>query len=149
VYAGFRYCILGKPLRASLYPPRAVLFRRDRCRYEADGHTQRLIVRGRSASMTAKIDHDDRKPLDRWLASQNEYARLEADKLLSQPSGERRFWDRVRRGVVFGPLLVFVYTLIGKGTLLDGWPGWYYTLQRTLAETMVSLHVLDRRLRSR
>lgn len=147
MYASFRYCIFGRPLRASLYPPRAVLFRRERCRYEPDGHTQRLVVRGKSASLPAAIDHDDRKSLDRWFASQNAYSRLEADKLLSRPPGQLSRQDRLRRGMIFGPIAVFVYTLIVKRTILDGWPGWYYTLQRTIAEMMLSLHILDRRLR--
>jgi hypothetical protein len=36
--------------------------------------------------------------------------------------------------------------LIVKGCLLDGWPGWFYALQRLLAETMIALAVLERRL---
>jgi hypothetical protein len=34
-----------------------------------------------------------------------------------------------------------------KGCLLDGWHGWYYALQRLLAETLIALEILDRRLR--
>jgi len=30
---------------------------------------------------------------------------------------------------------------------LDGWPGWYYALQRLCAETLIALEILDRRLR--
>src|SRR5688572_31506214 len=36
----FVYAIGGKPLRASLYPPRTVLLRADRCEFYMDGHTQ-------------------------------------------------------------------------------------------------------------
>ena len=147
VYASFRYCILGRPLKASLYPPRAVLFRADRCRYEADGHTQRLVVPGRWSSMQAGIDHDDRKSLDRWFGSQAAYARLEAEKLLSRQAATLGMQDRVRRTGVLGPPAVFFYTLVARLAILDGWPGWYYTLQRTVAETMLALHIWDRRLR--
>ena len=35
------------------------------------------------------------------------------------------------------PILVFLYTLFAKGCILDGWHGWFYVLQRTLAETMI------------
>jgi hypothetical protein len=45
------------------------------------------------------------------------------------------------------PILVFLYTLIGKGCILDGWAGWYYVMQRTIAEIMLTLEILDRRLR--
>ena len=34
-----------------------------------------------------------------------------------------------------------------KGCLFDGWPGWFYTLQRVLAECMIALELIDRRLR--
>jgi hypothetical protein len=48
-YASFRYLIFGKPLRACLYPPRAVLFRRDRCRYVPD-ITGKMRIRWASRS---------------------------------------------------------------------------------------------------
>lgn len=146
-FASFRYCISGRPLRGSLYPPRAVLFRKDRCRYEADGHTQRLAVPGRSRHLTAMIDHDDRKPIDRWMRSQIAYARLEAGKLISGPANEQSALDRLRRTIVLAPPIVMAYTLIVRGTILDGWRGVYYTLQRGVAELLLSLFLLDRRFR--
>jgi len=147
VNAGFRYCIYGRPLHASLYPPRPVLFRRDRCRYEADGHSERLLIPGRTVAIASRIDHDDRKSLDRWFTSQMSYARLEAEKLATKPAAELNWEDRLRRTMVLGPMGAFVKTAVVKGALLDGWPGWYYTLQRTLAEIMVAVYLLDRRLR--
>lgn len=146
-YAAFRYLIGGRPLRASLYPPRAVLFRKDRCRYEKDGHTQLLHIPGRSAQLATRIDHDDRKPLTRWFASQDKYALLEAEKLLSLPASALRLQDRIRRTMLLGPFFVLVYTLIARGTILDGWPGWYYTFQRVIAEVMLSLRLLEKRLK--
>jgi hypothetical protein len=44
-------------------------------------------------------------------------------------------------------MMVFLYTLFAKGCLLDGWSGWYYALQRMLAELMICLEIIDRRLR--
>jgi hypothetical protein len=41
-----------------------------------------------------------------------------------------------------------LYTLLIKGCILDGWAGWYYALQRMLAETLIAIEILDRRLRS-
>jgi len=146
-YAPVRYCIFGRPLSGSLYPPRALLFRRSRCRYRQDGHTQVLDIRGRSIQMSESIAHDDRKSLARWFASQAAYTRLEADKLTRQPPHTLSLPDRVRLTMVGGPPGALLYTLFVKGTILDGWPGWYYTLQRTTAEIMLSLALLDRRLR--
>jgi len=46
-------------------------------------------------------------------------------------------------------VLVLFYALLVKGCLLDGWPGWFYALQRLLAETMIVLVVIDRHLHGR
>lgn len=142
-YASFRYLIFGKPLRACLYPPRAVLFRKDRCRYIADGHTQVLSIPGSTAHLTTKIDHDDRKPLSRWFSSQDKYAKLEAEKLAARTRLSPQ--DRIRRFIVIAPWLVFFYTLIVRGALLDGWRGWFYAFQRMAAEIMLSVRLLERR----
>lgn len=145
-FAGFRYLVYGKPLRACLYPPRAVLFRKDRCSYRPDGHTQLLHVPGKSRMLNTCIDHDDRKPLSRWFISQDHYARLEAEKLLALTAAELHLQDRIRRTIILGPFIVFAYTLLIRGVFLDGWHGWFYSLQRTLAEVMLSLRLLERRL---
>ncbi len=62
-HAPFRFLIHGRPLRGSLYPPRAALFDRTRCRYVPDGHTQLLSIDGKTGTLRTRIDHDDRKPL--------------------------------------------------------------------------------------
>ena len=141
-----RYCVHGRPLSAALYPPVVALVRRDRAHYVQTGHTQRAIVDGAIADLVNRIDHDDRKPLSRWLQSQQTYARLEAEHLLALPRAELRWSDRIRRMAWPAPILVFVYTLLAKRCLLDGWPGWLYVLQRTLAETLIALEIVDRRL---
>jgi glycosyltransferase involved in cell wall biosynthesis len=74
----FDYCIFGRPLRASVYPPRVVLFRTKRARYVDEGHTQQLRLKGKLAKFKGKIWHDDRKPLNRWFQSQVRYAEIEA-----------------------------------------------------------------------
>lgn len=145
-FARFRYCVFGRPLRAALYPPRGVLFRRDCCEYVEDGHTQLLRIVGEAAHLKAEILHDDRKPLSRWLQSQSRYADLEARHLLAAEASQLNRADRIRRWMFAAPVLVFFYTLIGKGLILDGLPGWHYVVQRTLAELMLSLQLLHRRL---
>ncbi|MCB1209033.1 MAG: glycosyltransferase family 2 protein [Verrucomicrobiales bacterium] len=143
--ADFRYLICGKPLRACLYPPRAVLFRKDRCHYIQDGHTQLLHVPRKCAHLTTPIDHDDRKSLTRWFASQDKYALLEADKLTAADSSTLRPQDKLRRTMFAAIPATLIYTLIVKGTILDGWRGWYYTLQRTIAEVMLTLRLLEKK----
>src|ERR1051325_9069924 len=195
-FARFDYCIFGRTLRGSLYPPRAVLFRRDRCRFEQDGHTQRVRATGSTAWLQSAILHDDRKPMsawlwaqhravlfrrdrcrfeqdghtqrvratgstawlqsailhdDRkpmsaWLWAQHRYADLEAAKLLSTPAPQLRLQDRLRRWIVPAPLLVLFHALLAKGLILDGWPGWYYVFQRTVAEMILSLKLIEQKL---
>jgi glycosyltransferase involved in cell wall biosynthesis len=145
-YAHFRYCIMGRPLRASLYPPRAILFRRNACTYLEDGHTQLLSVSGKSGELTGAVLHDDRKSLGRWLSSQLKYAELEATHLLQSPVEKLNRADRIRLGGFTAPVVVFFYTLFARGLVLDGLAGWYYTLQRTTTECMIALHILHRRL---
>lgn len=145
-FASFRYCVAGKPLRAALYPPRAVLFRKADCRFEQDGHTQRLRIEGKSAELKSKIDHDDRKPLARWVWAQCRYAELEAGKLLAETKNVS-IQDRLRKLVVVAPVLVLLYTLFGKFLIFDGWRGLYYAGQRVVAEMILSLYLIEARWR--
>lgn len=147
--ARFRYCVAGVPLRASLYPPRVVLFRRTRCRYVQEGHHQVLLFDGKPGWLAGRILHDDRKPLSRWFVDQDKYARQEAEKLRTSPFGALGWPDRLRQMIVIGPPLVFLYTLLARGLALDGWPGWFYTCQRTLAEIMLSLRLAEARVNER
>ena len=145
-FISFKYCIRGRRLRASLYPPRAVLFRKRQCGYIQDGHTQKLQIEGQSASLKNFMDHDDRKPLSHWLQSQDRYAVLESKKLLNAVSASLPMQDRMRKFILPAPFVVFFYTLLGKGMLFEGWPGWYYVLQRTIAEMILSLRLIEARL---
>src|SRR5215469_4017799 len=126
-FARFRYCVAGRALRASLYPPRAILFKKSGCRYVQDGHTQVLDYHGPSSILHGYLLHDDRKPLARWLDSQRAYARLEADKLLSSSGRGGSLADRLRRWIWPAAPAAFVYTLVVKQCLFEGWPGWFYT----------------------
>jgi glycosyltransferase involved in cell wall biosynthesis len=146
-HARFRYCIAGRPLRATLYPPRAVLFRKDACIYRQDGHTQLLDIKGTAGQIESLINHDDRKSLSRWIQSQDRYAVLEAKKLTSADSAGQSIQDRLRSSMLLAPFATLIYCLFAKGLLFDGWRGWFYTLQRVLAEIILSLHLLDQRLR--
>lgn len=145
--ANFVYRIYGRPLRGSLYPPRTVLYRKDKARYRNEGHGHRVTVEGKILPLAGAIFHDDRKPLANWFASQQRYAASEAEYLLASESKALSRNDRIRLAAWPAPLGVFIYTLIVKGCVLDGWRGWYYALQRLLAETLIALHIIDRRLR--
>ena len=142
--APFRYCIQGRSLSATLYPPRIVLYRREAARYEDEGHGHRVRIDGTAGLLGATIDHDDRKPLSRWFASQIKYAAIEAQFLASTPAAQLSRIDRLRaRGWVM-PLLAPVYCFVIKGLWRDGLAGWHYVLQRWTAECMIALALVDR-----
>lgn len=147
-WARFAYRIFGHTLRASVYPPRAVLYRRSTAAYTDEGHTQRVSIDGELLHLNHPIYHDDRKPIARWFSSQARYASLEASHLLSRDVSTLGHADRVRLLIVPAPVLMFFYLLFIKRCLLDGWSGWYYTFQRVCAEMMLSIELLDRRLRA-
>lgn len=140
----FSYWMLGKPLSRSLYPPVTTLFRRAAADYLQDGHTQRVRLNGQVVNLRGRIAHDDRKPLVHWLAAQDRYARLECDLLLSKPWSALSWRHRLRRMKFITPWLVPMYCLtVGRG-LLDGRAGWYYALQRGVAEAVLALKLLER-----
>jgi glycosyltransferase involved in cell wall biosynthesis len=143
--AEFVYCIFGQPLRATLYPSHTILFRKERGRYTDEGHTQALRLSGNVRRLNSRILHDDRKPLSRWMVSQDRYSILEARHLLAARAEDLNAPDRLRRRIFFAPLAVFFYLLVGKGLILDGWRGWYYVLQRLVAEALLSLRLLTER----
>jgi hypothetical protein len=147
--ARFIYMIHGRRLRSTLYPPRTVLYRTEGAVYRQEGHGHRVAVPGKVQQLTGIIYHDDRKPLARWIDAQRRYANEEAEYLLS---GDRASLSRVDRLRLMGwpaPLGILFYTLFAKGCLLDGWRGWYYGLQRLVAEALIALEINERRLRDR
>ncbi len=143
-FVQFKYCVLGKPVRNTrILPPRQVLFRKSKAIYIDDGHTQILQQTGKSTLLSAYIYHDDRKPLSRWLWSQERYTVLECKKILETPWNELDWVDRIRRQKILAPLMVLIYCLIIEGWIFYGWRGWYYVFQRVLAETILALRLME------
>ena len=141
--AKFIYCVNGKRLISGIYPPVTVLYRRSEGAYVQDGHTHKLVIEGSAQKLRSPILHDDRKPFSHWLEAQSRYTKLEAAKLLSSNSASLSLTDRLRRWRVVAPPAMLLYCLIARGGVLDGWAGFYYAFQRTLAELMLSLYLID------
>ncbi len=142
-YITFKYCIYGKPLTGTILPPRQALYRKSFAEYKNDGHAHRVVVQGQAKKLKNSIHHDDRKPLSRWLQSQDRYMTLEVDKLLNTPSNQLSLPDRLRKHTLLVPFIVFFYCLILKRGIFDGWQGWYYAFQRMLAELLLNLRLLE------
>lgn len=145
--ASFVYCVNGKPLSGSAYPPVTVLYRRANARYVQDGHTQRIEVAGEVRDLQSAIRHDDRKPLGHWLQAQARYMRIEAGKLAQADVAGLSWADRLRKMKFIAPLGMLLYCLIVKRAILDGPAGLYYALQRTVAELILSLYLVEHDLR--
>jgi glycosyltransferase involved in cell wall biosynthesis len=143
--ARFIYCISGKRLHSGIYPSVTVLYRATKAEYVQDGHTQRVTLNGRIEELCAPILHDDRKTLRRWFESQKRYTKLEAQKLRAAHPAELSFLDRLRRWPLIVPPLALFYCLILRAGILDGRAGFYYAFQRTLAELMLSLYLIENR----
>ena len=144
--ARFAYCVHGKALHASLYPARIVLYRRALAKYRNEGHGHRVSIDGQVHQLRERIFHDDRKPMSRWLRSQSAYARIEADFLLDSSKSTLRPADRLRLMGWPAPFVVVLYALFAKGCILDGWRGWFYVLQRCVAESLIAIEIVSRRL---
>jgi hypothetical protein len=88
------------------------------------------------------VVHDDRKPIDQWMAAQGRYMRRELVQL--QENSGLKSWLRLHPPLT--PLAVFFYCLFVKGMILNGRAGLFYALQRLTAESALSLMVLEERL---
>ena len=147
--ARFKYCVNGRILRGAFYPPVTVLFLCKFAKFVQDGHAHRVRLGGKVSRLQSYLYHDDRKPFKRWLASQKKYAREEAVKINSTCWKALNWRDKIRKPMLIAPVLIFFYGLLGKGLILDGWPGIYYCVQRMIAEGLLSIYLLKRIVKGR
>jgi len=145
----FQYCVFGKPLSATLYPPLVLLYKRESVHYTQEGHCMRAQVVGPVGALQGRIQHDDRKSLARWLSSQASYAVQEANLLRSHAWSELKLQDKIRRLIFIAPWLVPLYCLtVGRG-FLDGRAGLFYAMQRAVAESILAIQLLESDLRGK
>jgi glycosyltransferase involved in cell wall biosynthesis len=143
--AAFTYAINGRPLRATLYTPRTVLLRRGAFEIWQDGHTQRVRVQGTVVRLRARLIHDDRKNLRRFVERQRVYMRREAEKLRTTPWRQLPISGRIRKLRVVSPFLILPYVLLAKRAILDGSAGLRYAYERFLAEWILSIELFRSR----
>ncbi|UEG52648.1 glycosyltransferase family 2 protein [Mucilaginibacter daejeonensis] len=141
-FTRFEFLVFGHQLTSNNTTPRAVLFKKGEGSYFDDGHAHRLQINGPTGNYKAKILHDDRKSLSRWLSNQDGYSVKECHKLL-EPGSRLSFSSKIRKNKVIAPFFVFFYSLFVKGLILDGWAGWHYTLQRTMVEILMAIRLIE------
>jgi glycosyltransferase involved in cell wall biosynthesis len=143
---GFNYAIFSHQLLSSLYPPNTILLRRGCFSVRDKGHTEAWEVNGSIATVSSRILHDDWKSTGQWVAGQARYMQRELDWLRTGKTGLAR-WLRLTPPLM--PIAVLLYCLFGKGLLLNGRAGIFYSLQRMVAEAVLSLMVLEQNMRNR
>jgi glycosyltransferase involved in cell wall biosynthesis len=141
----FGYAIFSQNLLSSLYPSNTVLLRKGYFSVRDKGHTEAWDVSGLVLTLSGRIIHDDWKTTEQWLIGQARYMRRELDYLHMDKGGLSRW---LRRRPPLMPIAVFLYCLIGKGLLLNGTAGIFYALQRLVAEAVLSLMLLEEKLRN-
>jgi glycosyltransferase involved in cell wall biosynthesis len=142
----FDYAIFSRKLMASLYPPKPILLRAGEFLVEDKGHTEKWTVKGTVLALKARVVHDDWKPTESWINSQGRYMRRELEMLRVRRTGLAG-WLRLKPPLM--PMAVFLYCLFAKGLILNGRAGLFYALQRMLAEAVLSLMVLEDKLRDK
>jgi glycosyltransferase involved in cell wall biosynthesis len=142
----FDYAIFSQKVLSSLYPDNTILLRRDKFCVSDKGHTEVWHVNGPIATLSERVLHDDWKPTGRWLLGQMRYMQRELEWLRVGDAGLVR-WLRLRPPLM--PIVAFIYCLFGKGLIFSGRAGIFYALQRMVAEAILSLMVLEAKLRER
>ncbi|MBG0811732.1 glycosyltransferase family 2 protein [Methylosinus sp. H3A] len=139
----FDYAIFGGALRTSLYPPNTVLLRSGCFSVYDRGHTEAWRVHGRIERLAGRIVHDDRKSTARFVSAQIRYMSREVERLDADPHSLK---SRLRDHPPLMPIAAFVYAYFVKGLFLDGRAGLAYALQRLIAESILALMALEKRL---
>jgi glycosyltransferase involved in cell wall biosynthesis len=142
----FDYAIFSHKILSSLYPANTILVRKGRFSVWDKGHTEAWDVNGPIATLSNPVIHDDWKPIEQWLTGQARYMQRELESLHVGRRGLVR-WLRLRPPLM--PIVTLIYCLFGKGLIISGRAGIFYTLQRMVAESVLSLMVLEGRLRDR
>lgn len=136
---GFDYAFDGRRLLGSVYPSQVRIFRRDALRLELRGHGHHFEVEGHVLELEARLVHDDRKSLERWLTSQLGYSRDELARL--DREGTRRLRDLLRRAGVM-PIAAFAAGYVRAGGPLAGRAALRYAYERATFEALLALRLL-------
>jgi len=119
---------------ASLYPPKPFLFRGGADYFRPSGHGEVLKDGVVVQEVEANLVHDDRKPFQRRLQTQQKYARQLAKRVAA---GEVPLKDWVRFYTPVTTMLIAPYILLGRLGLLDGWIGVQYAVERLITEALI------------
>lgn len=144
--------------RSQLYPTWITrVFRPEKIRYERLVNPV-AVVDGKTGSLAGHIIHYPfSHGVGHWFARHNGYSTMEAQDLVHEIKGKLRLGDffsgdaAVRRRALKTlayrlpgrPLLMFGYLYVVRLGLLDGIPGFRYSVMRSMYEYMIDLKVAE------
>jgi glycosyltransferase involved in cell wall biosynthesis len=137
----FRYAIRGCNLPGSILPAQLRLFRLGNVTVGSNGHAHAFRVQGRLTKCQAALLHDDRKPLERFLASQLQYSAIELSRLSSGESQGAKSWLRWRLPIT--PFLVGLAAWCRAGGPFGGAAARRYALERLMYESLLRWRIED------
>jgi glycosyltransferase involved in cell wall biosynthesis len=149
-YAGgdvpFVYAYFGKLLSGSLYPNQVRVFRINDVTVTQIDHTQHFAVAGPVYSFRNRVIHDDRKPLERWVAAQLSYQVLNDKAIVG--NGEWKLKYSLRRAGIMPPLVALVAYLRSGGPF-GGAASARYAYERMVCESLLAIRLMNRRLEAK
>lgn len=165
-YLNRRFYFLGRWIRhCGWYPSWNLrLFKHALGRYDQREVHEHLVLRGRVGYLKHDLIHEDRRPLEAFLARHNRYSSLEAKARLkaernrqatalrASPFGgpvERKRWlrERVWPRLPLKPALLFLYMYLVRAGFLDGPEGLAFCLFHAFQEFTVGLKLRELRAR--
>jgi glycosyltransferase involved in cell wall biosynthesis len=172
-YLDREYVFMGRVLRCKRPDWNLRLFRRRSGRYELLGTNvsntgdnevhEHVLLEGQVGYLQARLRHDDRRPLRAWLDNHNRYSDWEAeiyaqlrkekvrlaDLLGPHPVWRKRALRRIWVRLPMRPLLRFVGFYFVRGGILDGRPGFAYSVLMGYYELLITLKIRERTAPSR
>lgn len=134
----FRYLIMGRELSGSILSAQLRVFNRNKVTVGQEGHTQQFNVGDKVYRFRSPLLHDDRKSLERWVASQLSYSRLEADRMLSGSCTRLR--DRIRHSGLMPPIAATL-AYIRAGGPFRGRAAARYAYERAAYECLLAIRL--------
>jgi glycosyltransferase involved in cell wall biosynthesis len=142
----FAYCYYGRALSGSLYPNQVRVFRRQDLLLTQRDHSQHFAVNGSVYTFRNRVIHDDRKPLERWVAAQVSYQEL--NEAAIRNGGAARFRDYLRRSGLMPPVMgLFAY--FRSGGPFGGAASARYAYERIVCESLLAIRLMNSRLKAK
>lgn len=142
----FAYTYYGRPLSGSVYPNQIRIFRRADVLITQLDHSQHFGVKGTVYAFRNRVIHDDRKPLERWVAAQVSYQEL--NEAAIKNGARRRLRDYVRRSGLMPPLMgLFAY--FRSGGPFGGAASARYAYERVVCESLLAIRLMNSRLKAK